>query len=102
MHPIHEGWWIASVGDALVWARLRVLDSGIGEVLDASGKTLRYDDENAARTALLDADFRAFDGLDEDDAAMFGVDLESIAPPHGEKDAELLPQMTEKMKREIR
>jgi hypothetical protein len=102
MQNVQQQWWIAYVGDALVWARLRVLDSGIGEVLDASGRTLRYDDEDAARNALLDADFRAFDGLDDDDAAVLGTDLESIAPPEGEKDAELVPQMTEKLFRENR
>ena len=86
-------WWLAAVGDMLVWARLTVLGDGVAEILDSAGGTLRYDDETAARMALLDAEFRAFDGLDEDDAAMLGFDLDEIEPPQGEDDAALLPQM---------
>lgn len=97
MENSQQQWWIATVGDMLVWARMRVFDSGLAEIFDASGETLRYDDENAARTALLDAEFRAFDGLDEQDAAVLGFDLDSLAPPQGEDDAELLPLMTEKI-----
>lgn len=92
----NDQWWIAAVGDMLIWARLRVLDSGHGEVFDASGDLLRYDDEDAARVALLDADFRAFDGLDEEDAAVIGFDLDSVEPPRAGSDEELLPLMTEK------
>ena len=94
---IVEQWWITSLGDMLVWARLRVRESGIAEVFSAEGETLRYDDEDGAHAALLDADFRAFDGLDEDDAALLGFDLDSVAPPEAENDEELLPQMTEKL-----
>lgn len=92
-----EQWWIGAAGDTLVWARLRVLDSGVAEVFGARGETLRYGDEDTARTALLDADFRAFDGLDEDDAALLGFDFDSLEPPDAGSDAELLPQMTEKL-----
>jgi hypothetical protein len=94
-----EQWWVASLGDTLIWARLRVLDSGIAEVLDAAGETLRYDDEDSAHAALLDAEFRAYDGLDEDDAIALGFDLESVAPPEAESDDDLLPLMTEKLLR---
>ena len=92
-----EQWWVAALGDLLVWARLRVLESGVAEVFNAEGETLRYDDEDAATMALLDAEFRAFDGLDEDDAAMLGFDLVSITPPDAENDEELVPLMTEKL-----
>jgi hypothetical protein len=92
-----EQWWVASLGDMLVWARLRVRDTGVAEVFSAEGATLRYDDEDSAHAALLDAEFRAFDGLDEDDAAQMGFDLDSIAPPEAENDEELLPLMTEKL-----
>jgi len=92
-----ESWWVAALGDMLVWARMRVLDSGHAEVFSAEGETLRYDDEDNARAALLDADFRAFDGLDEADAALLGFDLDSIAPPEVDSDEELLPYMTEKL-----
>lgn len=96
-HAIVEQWWVTSLGDLLVWARLRVLDAGSAEVFSAEGETLRYDDEDAAQMALLDAEFRAFDGLDEDDAAMLGFDLGSVAPPEAENDDDLLPLMTEKL-----
>jgi hypothetical protein len=94
-----EQWWVASLGDMLVWARLRVLDSGMAEVLDAAGEILRYDDEDSAHAALLDAEFRAYDGLDEEDAEILGFDLESIGPPQAESDEDLLPLMTEKLLR---
>ncbi len=92
-----EHWWVAPLGDFVVWARSRVLGSGAVEVFNAEGETLHYDDEDGARAALLDAEFRSFDGLDEDDAAMLGFDLDSVEPPRAETDAELLPLMTEKM-----
>ncbi|HEY2394696.1 MAG TPA: hypothetical protein VGH81_01775 [Rudaea sp.] len=92
-----EQWWVTSLGDMLVWARMRVLESGHAEVLSAEGETLRYDDEDTAHAALLDADFRAVDGLDEDDAAMLGFDLDSIAQPEAENDEELLPLMTQQL-----
>jgi len=94
-----EQWWIASLGDMLVWARLRVLESGVAEVFNAEGETLRYDDEDAARMALLDAEFRLFEGLDDDDAATLGFELDSVEPPQAENDEELLPLMTEKLAR---
>ncbi|HEX4481293.1 MAG TPA: hypothetical protein VH082_10820 [Rudaea sp.] len=93
----NDQWWVAAVGDVLVWARLRVLESGHVEVFDASGDTLRYDDEDNGRMALLDANFRAFDGLDEEDAAVMGFDLESVEPPRADSDDELMPLMTEKL-----
>jgi len=90
-------WWVAALGDTLVWARLDVLDSGVAEVFDNDGRVLRYDDDSSARMALLDAEFREFDGLDEDDAAMMGFDLDSIEPPRGESDEELLPLMVQRL-----
>lgn len=90
-------WWLATVGELLVWARLEVLDSGLAQVLDSNGETLRYDDETTARMALLDAEFRAFDGLDAEDAEMLGVDLEEIEPPRGDSDEDIVPQMIEKL-----
>ena len=98
-HATLEQWWVASLGDTLVWARMRVLDSGSAEVYSAEGETLRYDDEDSASTALLDAEFRAFDGLDEDDAAVLGFDLDSLEPPEAENDEDLLRYMTVKLLR---
>ena len=92
-----EQWWIASLGDMLIWARLRLRADGSAEVFSAEGETLRYDDEDSAHAALLDAEFRAYDGLDEEDAALLGFDLDSVGPPEAENDEELLPLMTEKL-----
>jgi hypothetical protein len=55
-HAAVEQWWVASLGTLLVWSRLRVLDSGAAEVFSAEGETLRYDDEDTAHQALLDAE----------------------------------------------
>ena len=96
---IETQWWCVAVGDVLVWARLQVLASGIAEVLDASGGHLRYDDAGSASMALLDAEFRAFDGLDEEDAAAFGFDLDSVEPPNAGNDEDLLPLMSLKLLR---
>ena len=78
-----EQWWLATVGNLLVWARLRVRESGIAEILDSDGRTDIYDCEDSAHAALLDADFRAYDGLDTDDADAMGFDLDDISPPDG-------------------
>lgn len=92
-----EEWWIASLGDFLIWARMRTLETGAAEILSADGAYTRYDDADGARMALLDAAFRAFEGLDEEDAAIIGFDLESVEPPRAETDEEIMPLMTEKL-----
>lgn len=92
-------WWCAGFGDTLIWSRLDVYDSGMAEVFGATGEYLRYDDETAARMALLDAEFREFDGLDEEDAAVMGFDLDSMHEPSGDSDEELLPRMVHKIAR---
>lgn len=76
-------WWLATVGNLLVWARLTVHESGIARILDSDGRVEVYDSEDSAQAALLDADFRAFDGLDEDDAHELGFSLATITPPDG-------------------
>lgn len=90
-------WWASAHGNILIWARLTTLASGIAEVFDCDGRVLRYDDDVSARTALMDAEFRAFDGIDDDDALMIGVDLDTTEPPHGDGDAELREQMVQKI-----
>lgn len=82
-------WWLASLGRTLVWARLRVREAGTAEVFDSDGNTLAYDSEDTARSALMDAEFVAFDGLDEDDALARGFSLAEVAVPAGENDAQL-------------
>ena len=89
-----EQWWLACPATLLVWARLRVLDSGVAQVFDSHGETLVYDSEDSARAALLEAEFSALDGLDDDDAVqMTGFLADELQPPQGDSDEELLPQM---------
>lgn len=91
-HPRDE-WWLATLGRTVVWARLRVRDAGTAEVFDSDGATLPYDSEDSARAALMDAEFVAFEGLDPDDAADRGFDLDAVAPPHARDDEALRPHM---------
>src|SRR3546814_7681182 len=65
-------WWLSSLGNFLVWARLDVRPAGTAQVLDCDGNTLNYESEDNARAALLDAEFQAFDGIDESDAERMG------------------------------
>ena len=88
-----EQWWLAAPADFLVWARLRVLDSGVAQVFDSQGETLVYESEDVARGALMDADFRSLDGMDDEDAEQIGLLLEELQPPYGDSDEQLLPQM---------
>ena len=100
---MNETWYVVTFGDMLHWARLTLNEDGSASVLSASGETEQFPDENAAKSALFDAEYRAFDGIDEDDADMMGFDLDSVAPPHtgvdasAEDDEDLLEQMTMKL-----
>ena len=93
MSDIRDEWWLATAGNTLIWARLRVLEAGTAEVFDSDGATLPYDSEDTARSALMDAEFVAFDGLDEDDAAARGIDLASLAPPRAPETDAMRAQM---------
>ena len=90
-------WYVASLGRTLVWARLRVRDAGTAEVFDSDGNTLTYDSDDTARAALFDAEFVAFDGLDEDDALARGFSLAEISPPRAQDDAALRPFMVQSL-----
>lgn len=90
-------WWVAGLGDTLVWSRLCEREDAHAEVLAADGRTLQFADTDTARAALLDAEFVAFDGLDEADAASLGFDLAHITPPSGDSDQDLLPHMTQRL-----
>ncbi|HEY0332903.1 MAG TPA: hypothetical protein VGC74_04215 [Stenotrophomonas sp.] len=94
--PAYDQWWLASLGRLLVWARLRIRDTGIAEVLDSDGNTLTYDSADSARAALFDAEFVALDGLDEDDALARGFSLEEVSPPQG-SDEQLSGRMTQQL-----
>ena len=91
--PALEQWWLTAFNRHLVWARLRVMDSGVAHVFDSTGNTLTYESEDIARSALMDAEFRALEGMDDDDAEEFGVLLEDLVPPEAEHDDDLVPQM---------
>ncbi len=82
-----DQWWLAQLGNTLIWARLRVRPAGTAEVLDSDGNTLSYDSEDTARAQLFDAEFVAFDGLDEEDALQRGFTLHEIQPPQGDDDS---------------
>ena len=90
-------WYVASLGRTLVWARLRLLDAGTAEVFDSDGNTLTYDSDDTARAALFDAEFVAFDGLDEDDALARGFSLNEVSPPRADNDAALRGLMVQSL-----
>jgi hypothetical protein len=93
MKHLSEHWWVASLGRTLVWARLRIRESGVAEVFDCDGRVLTYDSEDSAQSALLDAEFRAFDGLDDDDALALGFAPGEATPPVGLDDETLRERM---------
>jgi hypothetical protein len=93
----HDEWWLATLGRTVIWARLRVLDAGTAEVFDSDGATLPYDSEDTARAALMDAEFVALDGLDEEDASERGFALDELVPPQAEDDATLRALMIQKL-----
>lgn len=90
-------WYVASLGRTLVWARLRIREAGTAEVFDSDGNTLTYDSDDTARAALFDAEFVAFDGLDEDDALARGFSLDEVSPPRAENDAALRHLMVQSL-----
>lgn len=99
MNPLRDHWWLATAGNTLIWARLRVKEAGTAEVFDCDGALLPYDSEDSARAALMDAEFVEFDGLDEADAAQRGIDLAGLAPPQGRDEEALRPQMIVRLSR---
>jgi len=90
-------WWLASLGRTIVWARMRVREAGTAEVFDSDGATLAYDSEDSARAALLDAEFVEYDGLDREEAAERGFDLEALAPPVADDDDQLRARMVQQL-----
>ncbi len=90
-------WWLATLGRTLIWARLQVREAGTAEILDSDGNTLVYDSEDTARAMLFDAEFVAYDGLDEDDALARGFSLQEVAPPQVDDDQVLRGRMVQKL-----
>jgi hypothetical protein len=94
---IRTDWWLASLGNVMVWARLRVLKGGTTDVLSSDGGLIRYADELDARAALMDADYQSLEGMDDDDALPFGKLLEELQPPEADSgsDEDLVPLLIE-------
>lgn len=84
-NTVREEWWLATLGRTVVWARLREREAGTAEVLDSDGNAQPYESPESARAALMDAEYVAFDGLDEEDAAERGFDLGELQPPSGDE-----------------
>ena len=95
--PTPHQWFLASLGRTLIWAQLRIREGGTAEVLDSDGNLLNYDSEDTARAMLFDAEFVAFDGLDEDDALARGFSLNEVSPPQAPTDDALVPLMTQQL-----
>ena len=93
----HDSWWLATLGRTVVWARLREREAGTSEVFDSDGNTLAYDSTDTARAALMDAEYVAFEGLDEDDALARGFSLADIAPPSARDDDALRALMVQSL-----
>ncbi|RRU15093.1 hypothetical protein [Stenotrophomonas sp. 278] len=98
---VRDSWWLASLGNTLIWARLRVRPAGTAEVLDSDGNTLSYDSEDTARAQLFDAEFVEFDGLDEEDALIRGFSLHEVQPPQAVDDDGLRGRMVQSLGRSV-
>ena len=90
-----DGWWLATLGRNIVWARLREREAGTADVFDSDGATLPYDSVDTARAALMDAEFVEFDGLDEDDALERGFSLAELSPPGAGDEEALRPRLVQ-------
>lgn len=95
---MHDIWWLHSPEPGLLlWAKLEEAPEGRADILDSTGLRMRFDDEDGARRHLLENDYRAFDGLDADDAAALGFALGDIEPPEAEAEEDLVPLMTQRL-----
>lgn len=96
---LRTDWWLASLGNVMVWARMRVHEGDAADVLSSDGELIRYADELDARAALMDAGYQSLEGMDEDDALPFGKLLEELEPPQpdGDSDEELVPFLIERI-----
>ncbi len=90
-------WWLSVPEDGIVlWARLRERASGVAEVLDSTGMTMRFASRNEALHFLLELDYRAHDGLDDDDAASWGLVLTDLVPPSAAEGPALIAAMQQR------
>ena len=87
-------WWLMwGAFPNLNWARLRVFTDGTADVFDMDGRTLEFPNEEEARMSLAEDEYSELSVFDEEDEDEWGIPLRSLAPPTGESDDELLPQM---------
>ena len=92
-----DHWWLASLSNTIVWARLREREAGTAEVFDSDGNTLAYDSLDTARAALMDAELVEYGGLDEYDALERGFSLHEVAPPQARDDEALRGRMIQQL-----
>ncbi len=59
--------------------------------------TLSYDSEDTARSQLFDAEFVAYDGMDEEDALVRGFSLHEVQPPQADSDDALHGRMVQSL-----
>ncbi len=90
-------WWLTALGRNVLWCGLRELPAGTAQVLDTDGNLLPYDSTDTARAALMDAGYVQLDGLDDDDARAFGVELSELQPPSGTDPDLLHGQLLQKL-----
>lgn len=94
---IEFDWWLTSLGRTVIWAGVRELPAGTAEIVDSDGNLMAYDSLDTARAALMDADYSAFNGMDDDDAFERGFHLEELKVPVGTDVETLHPQLVQKL-----
>lgn len=90
-------WWLTSLGRTVIWAGVRELPAGTAEIVDSDGNLMAYDSLDTARAALMDANYSAFDGMDDDDALERGFHLEELRVPQGTEVDVLHPQLVQNL-----
>lgn len=87
-------WWIdeSSLPD-VIWALLRSRPDGSAEVLDADGRTSRFDSWEQGVITLSEDEYVRARSLEVDELARLGMVHTDLAVPSGDTDAELVSQM---------
>lgn len=98
--PYSDSWYLMySSFPNLNWARLRSFTSGKAEVFDCDGKTHYFESREEALNRLLEDEFIAFEKLDSEDEAEYGIKLAEIEPLSNLPDEELKARMYVPIKR---
>lgn len=90
-------WWLTSLGRVVIWAGVREMPAGTAQVIDSDGNLMAYDSLDSAVAALMDANFIAHDGMDDDDADQLGFLLGELSVPVGDDPDVLHPQLVQKL-----